>query len=67
MKCREYIQSTKLDLDSLKVNLVLANDDSFDPEQRSKEVIELVSQVIRLASKRGRVKKSDEGVFDVAA
>ena len=67
MKRRHYANSAVLDIDSANVNLIAVNDASEGSEKRSAEVIDLAAQMIRLASKRGRVKKSTEEAQDEAA
>jgi hypothetical protein len=67
MKRRQYSASTILDLDSIEVRLIPIADESQGSAQRSVEVLNLVAQLLRLASKRGQVKKSTEEVFDEAA
>jgi len=67
MSRREYISSTKLDLNSLKVNLMPVKDHSIESQQRIYEVIEIMSQLILLSSKRGRTKKTDGEVLSEAA
>ena len=64
---RKYSKATVIDPDSLPVNLVSVEDKSEKNESRSIEVIDLAIQMIQLASKRGRVKRSAEEVFDEAA
>ena len=66
-RIREYVKATILDPDSLKVNIKGVEDGTGQSEARSLEVIDLTIQMIRLASKRGRVKESDEEVADEAA
>jgi len=64
---REYIESFKIDLDSMDVNLIAIEDLSPNSVSRSKEVIELAAKMIRLASKKGPVAKAEREDFDAAA
>lgn len=66
-KRREYIESFKIDLDSIAVNLIPVEDLSSSSVSRSKDVIELATKMVRLASKKGPVAKADREDFDAAA
>jgi hypothetical protein len=58
-KRREYIRTSDQSVDSIVVNLICVEDESPESLQRSSEVVELATEIIRLASKRGRVKNSE--------
>lgn len=64
---REYLNSMKLDLATINVHFipVLAIDESASA--RRQEAIQILAQVIRLASKRGKSKGLSEEVFNEAA
>ena len=64
---REYIESFKINLDSMTVNLIAIEDTSPNSASRSKEVIDLATKMIRLASKKGPVAKAEWEDFDAAA
>lgn len=67
MKRRKHSTSTKLDIDSMTARLIPVKDESESREQRHAEALELVAHLIRLATKRGPVKKSTDEVQDEAA
>lgn len=49
------MSATKLDPSSIVINLISANDESANSDVRSSEILDVIVEVIRLASKRGRV------------
>lgn len=64
---REYLNSMKLDLASISVQFIPVNDASESSFVRRQEAIQILAQVIRLASKRGKNNGIDEEVFNEAA
>lgn len=66
-RAREYLRAADIDPDSLEINLQGVADHSSRNEARTLEVIDLVVQIIELASKPGRVRNCKEEVFDEAA
>lgn len=64
---REYLNSVKLDITTISVNFipVLENDESS--LSRRQEAIQILTQVIKLASKRGKSNGLAEEVFYEAA
>lgn len=64
---RKYAEATKLEIDSTSVRLISVVDESEGAARRSAEVVELVAELLRLATKRGRVKRQMEEVQDEAA
>jgi hypothetical protein len=67
MKRREYSRTTAIDPDSVIVNLISVDLDSSVSTCRAAEISEFATEVIRLASKRGRVKVPSSGGCDEAA
>ena len=61
------MRATKLDPSSVIVNLVSSQDESANAVTRSSEVLDMVVEVIRLASKRGRVASLRSEVDNEAA
>ena len=61
------MRATKLDPSSVIVNLVSSQDESANAVTRSSEVLDMVVEVIRLASKRGRVASVRSEVDNEAA
>ena len=64
---REYNECSKLDANSIEVKLIAVDDQSSRTHLRSHEVIEILAKMIRLASQRGPVKRSEVEVLDEAA
>jgi len=62
-----YKSSIRLNLDETQVNLIPVMDSSPNSLKREQEVITLVAEMIRLASKRGRVSNNNAELLDEAA
>jgi hypothetical protein len=63
----QYKSSIRLNLDETQVNLIPVIDSSPNSLKREQEVITLVAEMIRLASKRGRVSNNNAELLDEAA
>ncbi len=66
-KRREYIESLKIDLSTVKINLIPIQDMSLNSKKRTSEVLDLVIKMIFLATKKGPVPKADKEDFNAAA
>lgn len=67
MSRNHYESSIRLNLDETQVNLIPVKDSSPNSLKREQEVITLVAEMIRLASKRGRVSNNNAELLDEAA
>lgn len=67
MSRNHYKSSIRLNLDETQVNLIPVMDSSPNSLKREQEVITLVAEMIRLASKRGRVSNNNAELLDEAA
>lgn len=67
MSRNHYESSIRLNLDETQVNLIPVIDSSPNSLKREQEVITLVAEMIRLASKRGRVSNNNAELLDEAA
>lgn len=67
MSRNHYESSTRLNLDETQVNLIPVIDSSSNSLKREQEVITLVAEMIRLASKRGRLSNNNAELLDEAA
>ena len=67
MSRNQYKSSIRLNLNDIQVNLIPVKDSSSNSLKREQEVITLVAEMIRLASKRGRVSNNNAELLDEAA
>ena len=67
MSRNHYESSIRLNLDETHVNLIPVIDSSPNSLKREQEVITLVAEMIRLASKRGRVSNNNAELLDETA
>lgn len=59
-KRKDQIPAMAIDPERTKLNLIRVEDETSESFSRSMEVIEWTSSMIRLASKRGRIKQEVE-------
>jgi len=67
MNSKKKSKSLKLDSNSLQVLLLAVEDHSEASKSRSQDILNSVAKILVLSSKRGRVKKDCNEVFDEAA
>ncbi len=67
MNRKQHKSSIRLDLNETQVNLIPVIDASSNSTKREQEVLDFVAEMIRLASKRGRVAKTNTELLDEAA
>lgn len=67
MSRKQNKSSIRLDLNETQVNLIPVIDSSSNSSKREQEVLDFVTEMIRLASKRGRVAKTNVELLDEAA
>lgn len=64
---REYLSSMKVNLNSLDVNFIPVFESDTMAACRRNEALEILTNIIRLASKKGRNSGLNEEVFDESA
>lgn len=63
---REYIKTLPFESNSLKVKLLGVRNQNANADLISSEILDILAQLIQLAHKRGRMKSSNEEVYDEA-
>ena len=63
---REYKKAVQFDSNSMNVKTIGVKNESGNSDISSSEVVDVAARIIQLASKRGRVKCSEDEVYDEA-
>ncbi len=63
---REYLKATQFESDSIAVNFFVIKNESGNSDITSSEIIDFAAKLFQVASKRGRIKSTNDEVFDEA-
>ncbi len=63
---REYFKATQFESDSIVVNFFAIKNENGSSDITSSEIIDFAAKLFQVASKRGRVKSTNDEVFDEA-
>lgn len=63
---REYLKATQFESESIVVNFFAIKNESGNSDITSSEIIDFAAKLFQIASKRGRIKSTNDEVFDEA-
>lgn len=63
---REYLKATQFDSEAIAVKFFVIKNESGSSDITSSEIIDFAAKLFHLASKRGRIKLTNDEVFDEA-